>query len=67
MIDLLKRMIDTQAVLVVLAGLAAIALRVGDLVSGAECVDVFKTGLWTFAAGTVLREGIGALASKGAA
>lgn len=66
MTDFLKRVLNAQIVMSLLAGAAAIALRVDGLVSGAECVDVLKTCLWSIAIGAVLRDGVGALASKAA-
>lgn len=65
MIDFLKRALNAQLFVVLLAIAAACGLRVGSLISGAECVDVLKTCLWAFVGGTMLREGAVALAGKG--
>ena len=65
--DFLKRALNAQLFVVLLAIVAACGLRIGDLLTGAECVDVLKTCLWAFVGGTLLREGAVAFAAKGGA
>jgi hypothetical protein len=63
--DFLKRVLNAQLAVVLLAGTAATFLRVQDLVPAEVWKDVVNTCLMVFVGGGLLKEGLSAFAQKG--
>lgn len=63
--DFLKRVLNAQLAVVLLAGTAATFLRVQDLIPPEVWKDVVNTCLMVFVGGGLLKEGLSAFANKG--
>lgn len=63
--DFLKRVLNAQLAVVLLAGTAATFLRVQDLIPPEVLKDVVNTCLMVFVGGGLLKEGLSAFAQKG--
>lgn len=65
MTDFLKRVLNAQLAVTLLAGTAATFLRVDDMIPPEVWKDVVNTCLLMFVGGGLLKEGMSAFAQKG--
>lgn len=65
MIEFLRRALNAQIVITLLAMLSATALRAFDLVQPEIWRDVINTSLLAFVGGGLVKDGITAIANKG--
>jgi len=62
--DLLKRILNAQLLVTLLAGLSATILRVHDLVPAEVWKDVIQTCLTMFVGGNILKEAVASISSN---